>query len=473
MAKISTSYKIFQGEDKMKSVAFKVLFCVVLMAGIGVFLSGCLPGAKTDSGSSAVIQTVSGTSLTSARAYVGSAQCQQCHPSEYSQWHESWHRKIVQPLSAGYIASGTIPEATYLYDATGAKGSTVPYTDWTTLAGGAGSWYTHGGRWKQRYLKKIDGLSYTDWYVSGAQWDTLDGKWAGASAGHWTSWKRHCNWCHNAGVDTTNLYSDKVEIGVGCEACHGAGSAHIAAATNEERRQTIINPTKLSKQAQAAVCGQCHNRGKTSSKYSDGETTSFPINYKLGDEAISDWNVDASGYWNSKETDLSKRVPTKHRMQYPDLMNSKHFGVTSCTDCHRGHNFRIENLTDNNLCTRCHSDYAVTEKLVAHAKHSYSTSNATLKSQLLCITCHMVKTAKSAIAYDQAGHTFRKFTPATESASKAGSYSPSTCSQSKLGCHSSETTANLSAAAFETPVSGSLIDRWKKATAFGKTIVYQ
>ncbi|MCC2111197.1 MAG: hypothetical protein KDJ16_04105, partial [Hyphomicrobiales bacterium] len=78
-------------------------------------------------------------------------------------------------------------------------------------------------------------------------WDTGKKRWyhvhadqnlpAGNSL-HWTgpykTWNSHCAECHATGFKTnydpgTRAYhSTSVEIGVGCEACHGPGEAHVA-----------------------------------------------------------------------------------------------------------------------------------------------------------------------------------------------------------------------------------------------------
>ena len=376
------------------------------------------------------------------------------------------------------IAKGA-PTAVQYAQTAGAGGSNDTHMAITDAPwAGPSDWFTQGGRWKQRYIKKftntVDGAGYTDWEIWGSQFNILDNVWAKAEVPAYTSWKRRCGFCHITGTDKANLFSDKVEIGVGCEACHGPGSAHAAATSDDERELTITNPAKLTKEAAAAVCGKCHNRGWTTSNYTGvgaakysgvgpkADQCDFALNHELGATTIADWNIDPDGYWNSGETDPSKRVPLKHRMQYPDLSSSKHGKYTSCSDCHRGHTFRIENTSDNNLCTKCHYSVAARASLVSHAKHPYSaTTDGAMGSNLLCITCHMVRTAKTATANDETGHTLMKFTPAVEDAKKPGTFSPSTCSQSRLGCHVNEPKGNLSQAAFDSPVAGSLIARWK------------
>jgi len=46
-------------------------------------------------------------------------------------------------------------------------------------------------------------------------------------------------------------------MGISCERCHGPGRAHVDAMTNKTPGN-IINPAKLSRESQIAVCAQCH-----------------------------------------------------------------------------------------------------------------------------------------------------------------------------------------------------------------------
>ena len=78
-------------------------------------------------------------------------------------------------------------------------------------------------------------------------WDVEAGRWYPVFPGdppppgdgfHWTgpykSWEARCAECHATGYsrnyapETRTYAPEMAEIGVGCEACHGPGSAHVA-----------------------------------------------------------------------------------------------------------------------------------------------------------------------------------------------------------------------------------------------------
>lgn len=75
-----------------------------------------------------------------------------------------------------------------------------------------------------------------------------------------------CIGCHVTDFDpeafqadpNRDLESVAADLGVGCESCHGPGSAHVAAPAEPDG---IVNPAALTTDQQIHVCAQCHIRG--------------------------------------------------------------------------------------------------------------------------------------------------------------------------------------------------------------------
>jgi len=154
------------------------------------------------------------------------------------------------------------------------------------------------------------------------------------------------------------------EPGIACEACHGPGSAHMKAKT-EERKEKIILPTKLTTPTQqASVCGQCHGQ------YSIGDKR-FAAGFKPGMDlfAMEGFKLD--------EVKAGQKM-----QQLNELAGSEHFahGVT-CVKCHDAHPEKAIGRQLKapvvELCTSCHEN----KTMAAHAP--------TAKEGDTCATCHM------------------------------------------------------------------------------------
>jgi len=73
---------------------------------------------------------------------------------------------------------------------------------------------------------------------------------------------RLCFGCHTTASTTNNQFDPSTAyLGVTCEACHGPGAQHIAAArTKTEKRSSglIFNPAQLARVDSVDFCGACH-----------------------------------------------------------------------------------------------------------------------------------------------------------------------------------------------------------------------
>lgn len=70
-----------------------------------------------------------------------------------------------------------------------------------------------------------------------------------------------CFVCHSTVIakEEDRMIPESVMMGVGCEACHGPGKAHIAAMQRGEKNLHLVNLKKLSGQEiSIQLCGQCH-----------------------------------------------------------------------------------------------------------------------------------------------------------------------------------------------------------------------
>ena len=274
--------------------------------------------------------------------YIGSQRCANCHNEKgaelWDAWHATAHAHMAQPAS---------PE-TVLGDLSDEAAPTIIWPDGTTrpltlddIA------YTLGGRYIQRYVTEWEDEGGLHLYVLPVQWNIPQeegqtGTWTPYHPEDWATpprdWRVACAACHTTGLDRENPTAQThfssvdtwrkgdVELGVGCEACHGPAGDHEGG----------DNPMPRTPDAQ--VCGQCHSQGQDPS----GEH-GYPIGYQPGlalDETVFVFAAqnDPSIWW----ADGHARTYN----QYPEWRES-------------GHARALETLLESDQaaeeCLRCHT----------------------------------------------------------------------------------------------------------------------
>ena len=262
---------------------------------------------------------------------------------------------------------------------------------------------------------------------------------------HWTklnqNWNFMCAECHSTGVhknyDATNdrFATTWAEISVGCEACHGHGSRHVAWARDQQswwplakqndrtkgllvrfdERQDIVwhhdprtgNPqrnfTPALARKEVETCGLCHAR-----------RSEFSEDWIPG-RSLSDSHVVSPLARGLYYADGQMRDEVYN---YGSFKQSKMFaaGVT-CSDCHEPHTAQLRAAVTS-VCLQCH-----TPAKYASATHNrHSGTNPPLD----CASCHMP--ARTYMVVDRRhDHSFR--VPRPDLSAKLGT--PNACND----CH--------------------------------------
>ena len=145
------------------------------------------------------------------------------------------------------------------------------------------------------------------------------------------------------------------KTGVTCEACHGAGKAHVEGGGDISK---IFNPSKASSKDVDQTCLGCHAAAHPNFERSP--------HVKAGLSCISCHSVHAS----AENTRLLKDSQPKlcfqcHTDVKPSFDMPFHHkvneGLVSCSDCHDPHgtfgNNNLKSTADQNqICTKCHSE---------------------------------------------------------------------------------------------------------------------
>lgn len=255
-------------------------------------------------------------------------------------------------------------------------------------------------------------------------------------------------------------------MNVGCESCHGAGSAHILGGGDPSM---IVNPEKLPVLAQVDICGRCHTQphsvpnGTWAWPYNDATQTDWTPRLAKQGIPLMDFFTDASTRWPDGKHGKVTRP-------YHDFIESPkptfRFGGVSCTDCHSPHRESQEHMIrtrvvedgvtintavdDNTLCLSCHATHgpfaAITPEQVAdidatenrlhvgdvvsaHSHHPYGPERGVGISR--CTECHMPTTSGHG-TLTSPSHTFEPIAPAKTLMYQAQGGMPNSCA---VRCH--------------------------------------
>ncbi len=327
--------------------------------------------------------------------YVGSQACQSCHPDAYSRWKASLHIQMTRPVAEatilgdfGATARMSAHGRSYTFGTKQGK----PFVTVRAEGRGAETYqvdYTLGSKRFQGYLSTLpDGRMYVlpvFWHVETKRW--LDWKETTPipDGAHDIKqlWNVNCFNCHATNLDrgfsaATNTYRTQwTELGIGCEACHGPGQAHVTLAQRWERDPSTI-PTYSSRPSNRALsdilqifsprtaaarrtfdtCAYCHgNKRNVFTDFAAGDRYEDHALPFLVSEPLPEFDTQGE-FWPDG------RPNRFNRPQALTLSGCFKAGAITCTNCHLAHgpsnhefSLKVDVNTGRNgdeLCTQCH-----------------------------------------------------------------------------------------------------------------------
>lgn len=357
--------------------------------------------------------------LAKPKTYVTSEQCKVCHLEHYDSWKTTLHSRMLQDVRKNRDAIvTTLDPAVIRPDLAKLSAKLKVPADQIYIPKVEEVVYTIGNQWKQRYMVEKDKILY----IAPVQYNLDTDRWVNYNEATWDKkpWIKGCGSCHATGVDLEkNSFS---EPGIGCEACHGPGSHHVALPKTAvfDKRQTIVNPSKLPTGVAVQVCGSCHNRGHSSTQ----KGIEWPVGYLPG-KALGPYFKSTSFGAGDPVHLYANEFSKGHHQQYIDWRQSKHAteGVT-CTSCHYVHQLGLAPTrfqTKQSGSQQCLSCHKVINNNQAHAIHSFGN----------CVGCHMPRIAQSAESGDLHSHVFVALLPKDTLANPVIPNSCQTCHRHK------------------------------------------
>jgi predicted CXXCH cytochrome family protein len=355
--------------------------------------------------------------------YVGSAACQKCHAQIYEHWKKTPMANVVRDPKehpdaiTPDLATNNVSKK-FTKDEVG---------------------LVYGSVWKQRYFTKIG----DDYFPQPAQWDVTNHVWRPYFVANGTDWwatlyppdnmKRPtgptCDGCHS--VDYNIQTKQVAEWNVGCERCHGPGSAHV----EHGERGNILNPARMDYVHANDTCIQCHSQGRPLTNPIEGKYYDGPVGFHAGLNLRDFWQLEEHTLGQLSFTHFPDGTAHKNRMQGNDFTQSVMYrrGVT-CFDCHDAHgteNHAQLRKPANQICLDCHGPDSRngprTATLAAHTHHKEGSTGSE------CVACHMPKIEVTIPNVFVRAHTFAFITPAMTDKYKI----PNPCTS----CHTDKTTA--------------------------------
>ncbi|HYP87338.1 MAG TPA: multiheme c-type cytochrome, partial [Polyangiaceae bacterium] len=381
--------------------------------------------------------------------FATSKACRSCHPAEYASWHQSYHRRMTQSATTEAVAAPSLTQGGRLRaEATGrtvelfARGeqlwASVPDPSLTLAAASEG--YERAFRTAPLRDVQVQLLTgshhHQAFWIKGARQDELralpvvylidEARLVARrdaflnppeDTEHPVRWNSNCVQCHAvAGAPSHDEQRDAfetsaAELGIACEACHGAGEAHVRAMRSplhryEARTSTVgaaelTNPRKLVSERSSQVCGRCHSyffprreaewwRDGFSKSYAPGqdlalsqlllsrEVLAEPGAPELGASAQSLFYDDGTIRVGGREYNGLVRSPCYERGHGDQKL--------SCLSCHSLHRGAPNGQLDpeklgNGACATCHERES--SNVAAHSHHAPSSAGS------LCYNCHM------------------------------------------------------------------------------------
>jgi len=412
---ITNCYVNFGGYKLRLSNSFKyVSFCLTIIVGLLFFSCESHEGKNTST--EIKKDTLLYFNHSDSAKYVGINTCKLCHQDIYNTFIKTGMGKSFDVASKAK-SSGDYHNSV-IYDKNGdfyykafwqndrlqfleyrLQGRDTIYKRLETVNFIVGS-----GQHTNSHIQSVNGYLNQmpmTFYTQKKKWDLPPGFEDGHNSRFMRKIGLECMSCHNNYPEFVLGSENKftaVPEGINCERCHGPGSIHVEQRQTGSRIDTskyidysIVNPAKLSIDAQFDICQRCHLQGNTilkegksfydfkpGMKLSDYMTVFLPKYKNADDEFIMASHADRlkqSKCFIASANSASKTTSNKLK-PYKDAM--------TCVTCHNPHVSVRETNPNvfNDACNSCHNE---------NGKSKINCSKKGITKISNCVNCHMPK----------------------------------------------------------------------------------
>lgn len=359
----------------------------------------------------------------STATFVGSPACASCHAEQFAAWDKSQHARAMQPATAETVL-GNFDDARHSKDGVTSTFFKRDGKFFARTDGPDGKLadfeirYTFGLEPLQQYLVELPGGRLQALSVS---WDTRPREQGGQrwfrqypdekidhrDELHWTrrsqNWNFMCADCHSTNIQkgydaAANAFKTTwSEISVGCESCHGPGSAHLAWSKEHTKERASADASKglTVKLRERSGVAWAIDPATGNARRSQPRTTEHEIETCAG--CHSRRSQFAEGY-RAGNAFLDHYLPAllSPGLYYADgqqrdevftwgsfVQSKMHRAGVTCSDCHDPHTQKLRAPGDA-VCAQCHD----AGKYQARTHHFHPPETEAAR----CVSCHMPAT---------------------------------------------------------------------------------
>jgi len=382
---------------------------LLILAGLWFFLSSSKPMPALAPAPTPIAQ-VAAPAVVPAKlppaTFVDEQQCQGCHLQQTKDWQGSHHQLAMQPATAQTML-GDFNQASFKGENETTKFLRKGDEFWVNTPGLDGKnadfkvAYTFGIAPLQQYLIEVGEGRLQ---ALGVAWDTEKNRWFHLYPGqgvnfknplHWSKPSQNANFmcveCHTTGFKRhfdgakNSFDSQWNSLGVGCQACHGPASNHLAwtaKKTDLIHAGFAVDLKDKNATTEIETCARCHSRR---APLGDG--------YTVGKRLMDDY---LPSLLTRELYALDGKIKDEV-FEHGSFAQSKMFdkGVR-CSNCHNPHSTELK-APGNGVCLQCHNTAGKTAvegvdgkglqaknyDSIEHTRHTMGQPGSQ------CVDCHM------------------------------------------------------------------------------------